>query len=156
MLDGCGLRSANRSLVAHRLSASPIVRPLDPPFGGSFEERACTTSMQTELVRLPCRQKGRRRAVIELKEYRHGSDTSAESGRSSTGKESSKTAARAEQRLLPARGRPDRRRESDGHEGTHLRGEQGPADHQQVLVGGCVSVRAAAVVQGVEARWPGL
>ena len=33
---------------------------------------------------------------------------------------------------------------------------QGPADHQQVLVRRCVSVRAAAVLQGAAARRPGI
>ena len=33
-----------------------------------------------------------------------------------------------------------------------LHGDQGPADHQQVLVRRCVSVRAAAVIQGAGHR----
>ena len=37
-----------------------------------------------------------------------------------------------------------------------LHGDQGPADHQQVLVRRCVSLRAAAFLQGAAARRPGL
>ena len=40
----------------------------------------------------------------------------------------------AEQRLLPARRRPDRRGTGDREEGARLHGDEGPADHQQVLV----------------------
>ena len=48
-------------------------------------------------------------------------------------------------------GRLDRRGKGDRQEGAHLHGDQGPADHQQVLVRRCVSVRAAAVIQGAAA-----
>ena len=40
--------------------------------------------------------------------------------------------------------------------GADLHGDEGPADHQQVLVRRCVSLRAAAVVQAIAARRPGL
>ena len=70
--------------------------------------------------------------------------------------ESTEAAPRTEQRLLPARGRLDRRGKGDRQEGAHLHGDQGPADHQQVLVRRCVSVRAAAVIQGAGPRRAGI
>ena len=52
-------------------------------------------------------------------------------------------------------GRLDRRGKGDRQEGARLHGDQGPADHQQILVRRRVSVRVAAVVQGAghSAAW---
>jgi len=62
----------------------------------------------------------------------------------------------AKQRLLPIGRRPDRRGTGDRQEGADLHGDEGPADHQQVLVRRCLSLRAAAVFQGAADRRPGL
>src|SRR5262249_7246893 len=61
-------------------------------------------------------------------------------------------ASAAEQRFLSLRGDAARRGTGDRKEGARLHGDEGPADHQQVLGRGLVSVRAAAVIQGIEPR----
>src|SRR5205807_5110793 len=99
-------------------SASPFDPPRAPPFGGSSQKRDCTTSTREETT-APARF--RTEGAVTHGNGNSGSDT----GRgSSSSEESTEAAPRAEQRLLSARGRLDRRGKGDRQEGAHLHGDQ--------------------------------
>src|SRR5438067_11919660 len=107
-------------------SASPFDPPRAPPFGGSSQQRDCTTSTREETT-APARF--RTEGAVT-----HGnSNSSGSCDGSDISQETAEAAPRAEQRLLSARRRLDCRRKGDRQEGAHLHGDQGPADHQQVL-----------------------
>ena len=130
-------------------SHPPSTLPRDPPFGGSREGRDCTM----------CMREKRRPAVGT-----DGAVTMATATAVAAPVAAAAASVKKAPKQLPAPNsdfyqlvrRLDRRGKGDRQEGAHLHGDQGPADHQQILVRRCVSVRAAAVIQGAGPRRAGI
>src|SRR3984893_7281262 len=142
--------------LAKQLKLAPMTPPpLRIPLRPTARSPIRGIAHQAELYDLYAREETTAPARLRIEgAVTHGNGNSSGSiprSGSEIRKESAEATPRAEQRLLSARGRLDCRGKGDRQEGAHLHGEQGPADHQQVLVRRCVSVRAAALGQGARA-----
>ena len=131
------------------LTTDPIKAPKGTRLSGLFHFETRRSVIRQEGKNVPRPQAASRTLSASASNWSSRSHASLKETYMTTATAARKTDApkplpAPEQRLLSARRGPDPRGTGGGEEGARVHGDQGPADHQQVLVRGRVSVRAAA------------